>query len=125
VHELSICRSLLREVERVAAAHEAKDVTGITIAVGPLSGIEPSLLARAFDIARAGTIAENAALRIEEMPVMVWCRHCEVETEATINALACGPCGTWQVDLRSGNELLLKRVELTGVEDGAQSSAAA
>jgi len=125
VHELSICQSLLREVRRVAEAHNATEVTGIVVAVGPISGVEPLLLERAFSIARAGTIAENAELEIEVAPIVVWCEDCGVETHAAINALTCGRCGTWQVDLRSGDELLLKRVELTKAEDGAESLAAA
>jgi hydrogenase nickel incorporation protein HypA/HybF len=113
MHELSICRSLLAEVERAAAANNAVDVNEIVVAVGRLSGVEPPLLARAFEVARMGTIAEHALLKIETLPVIVWCKACGVETSAAANALLCGQCGTWQVDLKSGTELLLKRVELS------------
>ena len=112
MHELSVCQSLLREVQRVAAEHEATAVTAITLAVGPLSGVEAPLLERAFTIARAGTIAEEATFTVEELPVTVWCEACGIETQVPVNALLCGKCGTWQVDLRSGTELLLKQVEL-------------
>lgn len=112
MHELSICQSLLREVERVASAHGSDEIYTITVSVGPLSGVEAGLLGRAFDVARAGTIADRAELRIETAPVMVWCSACEIETPADANALLCGRCHSWQVELRAGDELLLKRVEL-------------
>jgi hydrogenase nickel incorporation protein HypA/HybF len=112
VHELSVCQSLMREVQRVAAENDANAVMAITVAVGPLSGVEAPLLERAFTIARAGTIAEDATFTVEVLPVTVWCSACGVETQVPVNALLCGQCGTWQVDLRSGSELLLKRVEL-------------
>jgi hydrogenase nickel incorporation protein HypA/HybF len=112
VHELSVCQGLLREVQRVADAHGSAEVSEIVVAVGPMSGVESPLLTRAFSVARAGTIAENATLEIEDTPVVVWCAACEAETQAAPNALLCGRCGTWQVTLRSGDELLLKRVEL-------------
>jgi hydrogenase nickel incorporation protein HypA/HybF len=80
---------------------------------------------RAFGIARAGSIAENAELQVEEKPVVVWCESCGVETHAAVNALLCGRCRSWRVDLRSGGELLLKSVDLAVGEDGASSSAAA
>ncbi len=113
MHELAICQSLLREVERVASAHRAVGVSRIGIAVGRLSGIEAPLLDRAFGIARMGTVAGQAQLEIEEMPITVWCAACETETRPmAANALLCTRCGTWQVDVRSGDELILKQVEL-------------
>ncbi len=116
VHELSLCNGLLRQVEQVADAHHAVEVTGIVLAVGPLSGAEPSLLSRAFHLARIGTIAENAELEIEHAPAIVRCDTCGVETEAAANALSCGRCGTWKVTLKAGNELMLKRVDLVPAE---------
>lgn len=113
MHELAICQSLLREVQRVAARNDASEVVRIGVVVGPLSGVEAPLLERAFTLARCGTIAANATLEIEEAPLMVWCESCGVESQVAMNALLCGRCGTWKVDLRSGNELLLKQVELS------------
>lgn len=124
MHELSVCQGLLREVRRVADAHHASEVTGIVVAVGSISGVESPLLERAFSVARAGTIAENATLEIEDMPVVVWCGSCAVETHVAPNALLCGRCGTWKVQLRSGNELLLKRVELVTAEQTAALASA-
>jgi hydrogenase nickel incorporation protein HypA/HybF len=119
MHELSVCQSLLREVARVAAAHDSTDVHKIVVAIGPLSGIEAPLLARAFEVARAGTIAAHAELDIELAPVVVWCRTCQSETPVAANTLLCGRCGAWQVQLKSGDELLLKRMELTDVVQSA------
>ena len=113
MHELSICQSLLEVVDRVATENDAADVREIVIAVGALSGVEAPLLARAFEIARIGTIAERAQLKIESSPAIVWCKVCAVETAAAANTLLCGQCGTWQVDLKCGTELLLKRIELS------------
>ncbi len=119
MHELSICQSLLGEVERVATANKATDVNKITVAVGPLCGVEPPLLARAFEVARMGTIAERAAIEIEILPVVVWCETCAIASPVAANALLCGRCGNWQVELRSGAELLLTRIELTACADSA------
>ncbi|MDE2349567.1 MAG: hydrogenase maturation nickel metallochaperone HypA [Gammaproteobacteria bacterium] len=112
MHELAVCQSLLREVARAAAANGAGEVTRVVVAVGSLSGVEGPLLARAFEVARCGTIASGAALEIEAVPVRVRCKICAAETETPVNALLCGRCGAWQVDVLSGEELLLTRVEL-------------
>jgi len=113
MHELSVCRSLLEEVERVAAANDASAVEKIVVAVGSLSGVEASSLARTFAVARAGTIAEHAVIEVETVPALVWCEACAIATPAAANTLLCGRCGSWQVELRSGTELVLRRVELT------------
>ena len=122
MHELSICQSLLGEVERVATANASTEVNRIFVAVGPLSGVDAPLLARAFDVARMGTIAERAVLEIETLPAVVWCRACAVETPVAANSLLCSRCGTWHVELKSGAELLLTRMELTG--DASPAAAA-
>lgn len=121
MHELAICESLLNEVERIAASHRAREVIEIVVAVGALSGVEPQLLERAFVVARCGTVADRATLRFEATSTAVWCKACECETSVAANALLCGQCGTWQVQLKSGDELLLKRVELADI---AQTAAA-
>ena len=122
MHELSVCQSLLNEVDRIAALHGARSVTEIVVAVGPLSGIEPRLLERAFHVARSGTIADRAALVFEHTTVVVWCKDCENETLVVANALLCGECGTWQVKLRSGDEMILKRLELADIAEGAAAA---
>lgn len=112
MHELAICQGLLTEVARVAAAHRATRVARIFVAIGPLSGVETPQLVRAFGVARTGTVAATAALVVETTPVVIWCDACERETVVPANALLCGGCGTWKIALRSGDELLLKRLEL-------------
>jgi hydrogenase nickel incorporation protein HypA/HybF len=113
MHELSVCQSLIGQVKRIAAERSAIGVTGITLHIGPLSGVEPELLRQAFPLARAGTIAEQANLVIETLPVRVHCAACLAETDALPNRLLCGSCGDWHTRLISGDELLLASVELT------------
>ena len=112
MHELSVCQALIGQVERVARENDARSVVAITIAVGPLSGVEPGLLEHAYPIAAAGTLAEHATLTIETVPVQVRCRSCGAESGAQVNRVVCGSCGDWQVDVIAGEEMLLKRVEI-------------
>jgi hydrogenase nickel incorporation protein HypA/HybF len=113
MHELSICQALLDQVERIAVEHGASAVERILLRVGPLAGVEGSLLLHAYPLAAAGTIAENAELVIETAPVRVSCNDCGAETDATPNRLLCGDCGSYKTRLVSGDELLLANLELT------------
>ena len=112
MHELAVCQSLLGQIETVAMENRATAVHRVTLQIGPLSGIEPPLLQQAFPIAVAGSIAEDAVLEIELLPIRVACNQCGAESEATANKLVCGQCGHWQTRLLSGDEMLLVSLEL-------------
>lgn len=112
MHELAVCQGLLREVERVATQHDAGVVERIVLRVGALSGVEPPLLERAFEVARMGTVAENAELVIESGPVVIKCRQCGGTCAVPVNRLLCTYCGDWRVRVTEGEELLLQSVEL-------------
>ena len=112
MHELSVCQGLLRQVDKVAAQHEARAVDRIVLRVGLLSGVEADLLSHAFEIARMGTLAENASLEIEPGPVTVRCRQCGDGGEVSPNRLVCPTCGDWRVEVTGGEELLLLSLDL-------------
>lgn len=104
--------SLLEQVEAIAAERTASGVTRIELDIGPLSGVEPDLLRNAYPIAVAGTLAESAELVINDMPIVVRCTGCGAESEASANRLVCGSCGDFRTRIASGDEMILRRVEL-------------
>ena len=112
MHELAVCQALMEQVENIAQEEQADHVVTIHLAIGPLSGVEPRLLEQAFFIASAGSIAADAELVIESMPVQVNCKQCGQLTDALPNRLVCGKCGDWRTSLVSGDELELRHVEL-------------
>ena len=112
MHELSICQSLINQVEKVAEENNAQAVSSILLGIGALSGVEADLLQRAFSIAKANSLADSAQLQIKPLPVIVKCMECNHESEVSINKLTCNQCGNWQTQLISGDEMLLIRVEL-------------
>jgi hydrogenase nickel incorporation protein HypA/HybF len=117
MHELAIAQSLVMEACRVAAENRAPKVDAVWVQVGPLSGVEPPLLERAFTVARAETAAHEASLTIETGSIEVRCSNCDAETHAGPNKIVCGACGAWQVQIIAGDELVLHRVELSGIHE--------
>ena len=112
MHELAICQALINQVETIAAERNASEVHLVVIGIGPLSGVEAQLLKNAYPVASAGTIAEQAELVIEKLPVIVKCDICGSESEVQVNKLVCKACGNWRTNLLSGDEMLLKSIEL-------------
>lgn len=117
MHEMAICQGLMSQVEQIARDKGASRVEHIVLSIGPLAGVEPELLSRAFEVARAETVAETAELEIETGPIVVKCRSCGVKSEASVNRLLCQKCGDWKVNLVQGDELLLLRLEVSGIPD--------
>jgi hydrogenase nickel incorporation protein HypA/HybF len=112
MHELALCQAMLAQVEAIAREHQAHRVVSITLGMGPLSGVEESLLKHAYPVAVAGSLAEGAELLIRTTPIKVRCTACGEESDATANSLVCAHCGDWRTELISGDELLLVSVEL-------------
>ena len=116
VHEFSVCQSLIDQVEQIALHHGAKGIVSVSLKVGPLSGVEPTLLQHAYPYAIEGTLAAESELEIELSPLRVSCEVCGSETEAQPNWLVCGVCGDCNTKLVSGDEMTLMRVELITLE---------
>ncbi len=112
MHELSVCMSLLEQIQEIAAERGAARVARIELQIGPLSGVEADLLLNAWPIAAAGSIADKADINIEATDIVVRCSACDAETRASTNKLVCGACGDMRTALVSGNELILRRIEL-------------
>jgi len=113
MHELSVCQALLTEVSRLSRDHGDATVRRIVLRCGPLSGVEPELLRRAFEVARAGGIASAATLEIEATPVRVECRDCDTQGDVPPNKLVCPACGSWRTRVVAGEDLLLQRLEFS------------
>ena len=112
MHELSVCLALMEQVRKVAAEHSARRVDKIFLRIGPLSGIEASLLKNAFPIAAIGTVAEDAILVIEQSEIVVRCTQCEAESTVMPNNLLCRQCGDFRTRLITGDAMMLERLEL-------------
>src|ERR1700675_64509 len=112
VHELSICKALLAQVVKIAIDRGTYEVAHIIVEIGPLAGVEPMLLERAFTFAREGSCAANAMLSIETTDVIISCLSCGAQSHTAPNRLLCDTCGGYRTRIVAGDELRLRRVEL-------------
>ena len=117
MHELSVCQSIVKQALDVANRHSAHSISRIDLAIGPLAGIDIQLLQHAFPLASAGTLAENAELTTETLPLKIRCLSCFLESTAQPNRLLCEHCGDWHTQVISGDEMLIKSIELETEED--------
>lgn len=64
MHEASLMRSLMRQIETIATDEGAARVTGVKVWCGALSHMTAGHFAEHFNQAAAGSIAEGATLNV-------------------------------------------------------------
>ncbi|MGW6373009.1 hydrogenase maturation nickel metallochaperone HypA/HybF [Streptomyces niveus] len=101
MHELSITQSI---VDAVCERAAGRPVHTVSVRVGMLTAVVPDSMRFCFDLTTAGTVAEGAALEIEQPPGTARCRACSADFTLTDLVLLC-PCGSADVEITSGREL--------------------
>jgi hydrogenase nickel incorporation protein HypA/HybF len=113
MHELSIVEALIEQVQReVERSGQLGTIRRLELTVGRLSGVSCSSLRFAFELLSADTIVEQAELHISERKATCRCQACNARVEIDEIAVRCPACGSMQVALEGGRELLLESIEI-------------
>lgn len=64
MHEASLMKNLMRQIDEIAKAEEAKQVTGLSVWIGAMAHMSADHFTEHFEESSAGTIAEGAELDI-------------------------------------------------------------
>ena len=117
MHELSIALSILEVAESEARRHGAARIKCIRCRIGCLRQVQARLLAEAFDLAKVGTMAAEAALTVDTVGMHLGCSACGGQTDLDGWAFQCPDCGSRAVQLSGGDQLELTSLDLE-VSDG-------
>ena len=109
MHELSIADAVRAIVERNA---RGRRVTRVELKVGHLRQVVPASLEFSWDLVTQGTAIDGAELQIEYVPAAARCAACGRESELTAFPARCGGCGSLDVDVTGGDELLVEALVL-------------
>jgi hydrogenase nickel incorporation protein HypA/HybF len=113
VHELSLSGAIVKTVEKHA---EGRRVTVVRLRVGSLRQVVPDTLAFSFQFVARGTVCEGARLEQELVRASLRCNDCAHEWTIEIPAFRCPACGTSDVAVASGDELLVESIEVEEAE---------
>lgn len=103
MHEASLVRSLLNQVAQLAQNQGGGKVSEIRVELGPLSGVEPLLVASAFDQLAPASELAGARLVLDEVPLVAQCPKCGEFTVERYD-FRCPICGATQVTVVRGDE---------------------
>ena len=113
MHEVSIAQSLLKIAVDNCKKEGYKGIEIIKVKIGRASGIMPDALSFAFDAVKIGTIAEKAALNIDQIPVSGFCESCKSSfTVDEAYVLSCPKCGDVLIRIETGHELHIYEMDV-------------
>ena len=113
MHELAIAEALIEQVgTELDRAGQNGAVKRLELAVGRLSGVHCDCLRFAFELLSAGTSVEGAELSIRQPSAISRCRQCGAATEIAEMVCDCPQCGSPEIAIEEGRELLLESIEI-------------
>ena len=116
MHEVSIAQSLIHILEDEMRLYRGRSLKKVRVLVGELSGVVPDALLFAFEVCSRGSVAEGAILEISEVPAKGFCRICKREFTLDVPFLICTVCGSPDIEVLSGRELEIDKLEM---DDGS------
>jgi len=113
MHEESLIRSLLHQVQDLAQQHRAVGIEEIEVEAGPLSGIEPLLLQSAFERLKESTLlCAKSTLSIQQVSLDALCLDCYAESALQDFRFVCSTCGSTSLKILRGDSLRLLNVRM-------------
>lgn len=114
MHEVSIALNLIDIVTAQCRENGYSRIDAVRIKIGRASGIMPDALSFAFDAIKGDSIAADALLEIEEVPLTGSCRDCgAVFTTEAEYVLACPACAGLSFFMTAGRELDIIDMEVS------------
>jgi hydrogenase nickel incorporation protein HypA/HybF len=121
MHELSLAAAIVEIAERHAAG---RPVSRVDVRVGRLRQVVPDALTFGFEVLVQDTPLQGARLELQMVPAVGRCRACGVETTFEQFPLLCGGCGSMDLEIVSGDELIVTSLEVEEVPSGGEDRAA-
>ena len=112
MHERSLVRALLRQVQKVADANSGGRVLSIRVHIGEFSGVEPDLVASAYHELVQETCLSDASLEVEKERLEAVCDQCGYSFRIEQFSFICARCGSAHLRISGGEELLLDSVTI-------------
>jgi len=116
MHELSLAASVVDFLQRLSKEQGMSRIDAIFLEIGEMTHVDPRQLRYSLKMVSQGTVAEKSKVYIRRSGIVLRCRKCGKESRLklmdaiTDYTLKCAACGSSDVDIDKGRELVLKRI---------------
>lgn len=114
MHEMSYAVRIADIVVNTAEKENIRHVKKVKVKCGEMLAIVPPLLENAFAACAEGTVAEDAELEIETVPVLIRCTACGriIDPHGAEGYVpACPGCGSPMLKIVNGREFTVAGIE--------------
>lgn len=112
MHEMSLCEGIVQVLEAQAREQCFSRVKAVWLEIGALAGVEIEALRFCFDVVCRDSLAEGAALHIDETPGQGWCMSCAKSVPVMRRYDPCPDCGGYQVQVTGGDQMRIRELEV-------------
>lgn len=111
MHERSLARSVIRQIEEMGKEYPAQRITNVELEVGLMSGVDAHLLGNALHEEQPnGT--PLVAFGIQVVPLQAYCSVCQSSFEMEGFSFVCVKCGTADLEITHGDSVQILTVTL-------------
>jgi hydrogenase nickel incorporation protein HypA/HybF len=117
MHELSMAESILTAVIEKSEENHAKKVTKVIIEIGKMAMLNSEQLTFLLDVLTEDTIANEAEIIIEEIPIEIECPKCgftgQIDSEdfdPYTPIAICPECKNFKVNVLNGKDVIVKNI---------------
>ena len=95
MHELSIAMSIVDMAQEESDRRGGVQIRAVHLRLGLLSGVVKDALLSSYEMACEDTALAGSRLVVEEVPVVVFCPHCDAQRPVhSTQWFCCSECGT-------------------------------
>ena len=111
MHEIGIAEDILKIIKKRAKEEGLVQVKRAQVKIGEMYMVGKEELASTFDMVSKGTIAEGARIEVDIIPLAIKCSECEGIVKGKEFSLSCPTCGSMNLGVLSGEELIVEGIE--------------
>lgn len=123
MHERSLVRSLIEQVNEELRNRSLGPLRGIRLELGEFSGVEPSLLQLAFDEMARDAWGHDVKLDLEIISLSAQCLTCDKIFQVEGFRFVCPDCHGTDVQIRSGEQMQLVSLDVESANNSGSSTA--
>ncbi len=114
MHEVSVIEEIVEALRGEMLKYPHSRLQSVSLKIGKLRQFVPEMMEFSYGVSiQDDPVLGGSRLVIEEIPITLHCRDCGKISQVEDYDFHCPQCGSAQVDMPTGNELLLDALEIT------------